>query len=96
MLDFITNLSSINLTSLLGYLRDLSVILTLLTVVWKIRGAWDEVINFRQDCTRFMTKMEVHADTMVNNHLKHIEEDSKKIKEALEDQTVLLRELQKK
>ena len=81
------------LTEVFGYARDLSVIGFVILIAWKARGPWDSVINFIDRVTEFMDIMKDHADTLVTNHLKHLQESADRIEKKLADQTELLTEI---
>lgn len=56
-------------------LRDFTVVGVLLTVAWKTRGMYEAAKNFFERLTRHMTVMEQGMQTLLNNHLSHIEKD---------------------
>lgn len=81
--------------TLLGYTRDLSIIGALFVVAWRARGIWDTVTEFIKKIQDFMTTMTTHADTLVNNHIKHLEESGTRIEKTLAEQNDLLTTISK-
>lgn len=84
------NQTADTIKTLLGYTRDLSIIGTLFLLAWKARGIWDAVSQFITKIQHFMDNMTEHADNLVNNHLKHLQESGNRIEETLQDQNKLL------
>lgn len=78
------------LTTVFGYARDLSLIGFLLLVSWKGRGMYDETLSFIAEIRAFMIAMNTHADVVVNNHLKHLEQSGTRIENTLGIQNTLL------
>lgn len=64
-----------NLTEILGWMREVSIIGFLLGLAWKARGIVDNISRFFDRITDHMTHMENFATEVVENHLKHIEDD---------------------
>ena len=67
-------------------LRDFTVVGVLLTVAWKTRGFYETVKNFFERLTTFMDVMENDSafikegmQTLLTNHLTHIEADLRKM-----------------
>lgn len=58
-------------------LRDFTIVGVLLTASWKARGGYEFVKNFFQRLTTHMDVMERGMQTLLNNHLTHIENDLK-------------------
>lgn len=62
-------------------LRDFSIfgalISTLIVTVWKGRGVYDAIVNFFKRIIRHMDIMEAGMNTLLTNHLHHIEKDLK-------------------
>jgi uncharacterized membrane protein required for colicin V production len=81
------------LTSLFGYARDLTVIGFIILLSWKARGIWDSITAFIDHVTIFMASMTQHADTLVSNHLNHLQKSADQINKKLDDQTQLLTEI---
>lgn len=81
------------LTEFFGYARDLSVIGFIILVSWKARGIWDGITGFIDKVSCFMVKMDEHADILVHNHLKHLQDSANMIERKLDDQTELLTEI---
>lgn len=78
--------SALTVGQVLSDLRDISLILGMLALVWKARGAFDAVCNFTKRITEHMDSMDLFAKDMkqalssiVNNHLRHIEYDMKTV-----------------
>jgi hypothetical protein len=60
-------------------LRDFAVVGFLLTVAWKSRGGYEFVKKFFERLTTHMDVMEKGMDTLLTNHLTHIENDLKSL-----------------
>ncbi len=60
-------------------LRDFTVVGFLLTIAWKSRGAYEMVKGFFERLTTHMNVMEDGMQTLLTNHLTHIEADLKTI-----------------
>jgi hypothetical protein len=58
-----------------GALRDFTVVGLLLTVSWKSRGVYEAAKNFFVRLTSHMDVMEEGMNTLLTNHLTHIEAD---------------------
>jgi len=58
-------------------LRDFTVVGVLLTIAWKSRGAWEFVKKFFERWAKHMDLMESGMNTLLTNHLTHIEADLK-------------------
>ena len=58
-----------------GALRDFTVVGILLTVAWKSRGVYETAKNFFERWTTHMDVMEEGMNTLLTNHLTHIEAD---------------------
>jgi hypothetical protein len=69
--------SALTLGQVSSALRDFTVVGVLLTTAWKSRGMYDAAKNFFQRLTTHMDKMESGMQTLLNNHLTHIENDLK-------------------
>jgi hypothetical protein len=81
------------LTTLFGYARDISVVSGILVVAWKARGMWDSVAAFITKVGTFMDTMTAHADTLVSNHLNHLQKSADQMNGKLDAQTELLQEI---
>jgi hypothetical protein len=68
-----------HITVVLGWLREVSIIGILLGISWKARGIWDAASLFLDRIEKHMAHMETFADTVVDNHLKHIERSLDKL-----------------
>ena len=63
----------IQVTSILGWLRELSIITGIVVFGWKSRGAFQSVTDFVEAIQKHMLFMEAFATRMESNHLKHME-----------------------
>jgi CTP:phosphocholine cytidylyltransferase-like protein len=71
--------SGVTLGQIASAIRDFSIVAVLLTAVWKARGVYESITSFFERVTAHIDTMEKFADTVVNNHLKHLEADIRKI-----------------
>ena len=78
------------LTEFFGYARDLSVVGVIILGAWKARGIWDSAERFILGINLFMKSMAEHADTLVNNHLKHLQDSANQIQKDIGEQTEIL------
>ena len=62
-----------------GALRDFTVVGLLLTVSWKSRGVYETAKNFFVRLTSHMDVMEEGMNTLLTNHLTHIEASVEKM-----------------
>ena len=69
----------LSITMVLSWLREIMIIASIGVLGWKSRGAWQSVIDFKDRVVQHMTAMEGFAETVVENHLKHIEKDLAKL-----------------
>ena len=67
------------ISELLGWIREVTIIGTIMVLGWKSRGIWQGVVDFSTRITKHMDLMEEFAGNVVNNHLKHIERDLAKM-----------------
>lgn len=58
-------------------LRDLTVVGVFITAAWKSRGLYDAAKDFFERLTTHMDVMEEGMQTLLTNHLTHIEKDLK-------------------
>lgn len=77
-----TPFSQMSVGDLISSLRDITLILTTLTVGWKLRSWVQPVIDFVKRADRFFTLGEAHIirvedgmNKLLNNHLDHIQAD---------------------
>jgi hypothetical protein len=56
-------------------LRDFTVVGVLLTIAWKTRGLYEEAKDFFNRLTTHMDVMETGMNTLLTNHLFHIEKE---------------------
>lgn len=71
--------SALTLGQVSSTVRDFSIVGTLVVVVWKTRGVYEAASNFFVRTMKHMDTMETFATTVVDNHLKHIESDLRKM-----------------
>src|SRR5271156_4200647 len=69
--------ASLTLGQVSSVLRDFTVVGVLLTVAWKTRGIYEAAKNFLNRLTTHMDIVEDGLDTLLTNHLLHIEKDLK-------------------
>lgn len=69
------NPADLTLAGVSSILRDLTVVGVLLRVAWKIRGVWEGAKNFFIRLTTHMDVMEGGMQTLLANHLTHIEKE---------------------
>ncbi|VVB52071.1 Uncharacterised protein [uncultured archaeon] len=67
--------ASITLGQASSAIRDLTVVVFLITTVWKSRGVYESAKKFFDRLTIHMDVMETGMSTLLGNHLKHIEQD---------------------
>lgn len=82
----------ITISTVLGWIRDTGTIILIAGLVWKGRGAYDYITGLGQKIEAFMESMTTHADTVVNNHLKHLEDSGTRIEKKLDEQTAILKQ----
>lgn len=61
--------------------RDLSIVGILVGASWKLRGAYEAVVKFVERTETHMDVMEAGMDTLLTNHLTHIEKQINKMAE---------------
>jgi hypothetical protein len=71
--------SGLTLGQISSTVRDFSIVGALIVVAWKARGVYESASDFFNRTVKHMDTMETFATTVVNNHLKHIESDLKKM-----------------
>lgn len=59
--------------------RDVVVVFTVLTLGWKLRSWVRPTIEFFDNANKFMADTRQDMQTLLNNHLTHIESDLKKM-----------------
>jgi len=82
-----------SVTDVLSALRDVAVIGGVLSLVWKARGMWEDGRQFIKSIKVFMETMSASTQTILNNHLFHIEQSGEQIKKDLKEQTQLLKDI---
>lgn len=80
--------TQLTLGQIASTIRDLSLVGTLLILVWKSRGVYESASNFFKRTSDHMDSMESFARTVVDNHLKHIEQDLKTLSGRSQDQAI--------
>lgn len=60
-------------------LRDLTVVVSVVTIGWKTRSWLQPVFDFFKRANAFMTLMEHNMNVLLNNHIKHIESDVRRM-----------------
>ncbi|SRR5258708_31186730 len=65
--------SSITLGQISSSVRDFAIVGTLIATSWKARGAYESVTQFFTRTMRHMDVMESGMQTLLTNHLAHIE-----------------------
>ena len=59
--------------------RDISIVGALIGASWKLRGVYETVSKFIERFIKHMDTVESGLETLLTNHLAHIEVDIKKI-----------------
>jgi hypothetical protein len=77
--------SQVTLGQASGFVRDLSVVATVIIASWKGRGIFETAKNFFERIELHMDTMELFAKTVMTNHLKHIEADLKTLSGRKDD-----------
>lgn len=67
--------ASITLGQVSSSIRDFAIVGVLIGSAWKARGGYDIVRNFFERTTKHMDVMEQGMQTLLTNHLAHIEID---------------------
>jgi len=70
-----TPIGQIPIGEAISSIRDIVVVIGVLTFGWKIRGWVQPGIDFFKMATLFMVDMRRDMHTLLNNHLLHIESD---------------------
>lgn len=65
--------SSITLGQVSSSVRDFAIVGTLITASWKARGVYESVTGFFNRTMKHMDAMESGMQTLLANHLAHIE-----------------------
>src|SRR6266478_2510376 len=76
--------SGITLGQVSSTIRDFSIVGTLVVMAWKARGVYESVSQFFDRTLKHMNTMEMFATTVVDNHLKHIEDSLKQMSDNQE------------
>jgi hypothetical protein len=75
--------SQLTIGDIVSSVKDVSILGTLVAIVWKARGVFEAVANFGERVTRHMTAMENFAKTITDNHFTAIESELKILTERL-------------
>lgn len=67
--------SQLTLGQVSSTLRDFSIIAVLVGGAWKARGLYEHGVKFFERLNRHMDTMESGMQTLLSNHLTHIEAD---------------------
>jgi len=81
--------STLTLGQVSSAIRDFSIVLALIAVVWKARGIFEDVSNFFTRVIKHMDSMENFARTVMDNHLLHIEQDLKTLSGRQDDTSIV-------
>lgn len=68
-------IGQLTLDQIFAYGRDLTIAGTVLTLGWKSRGVWEKCQSFLDRIETFMGRMEQGMETLLTNHMEHIEKD---------------------
>jgi hypothetical protein len=71
--------SVVTLGQVSSTVRDLSIVVAVISAVWKARGMYEVVTDFFERTTSHMDKMEAGMDKLLTNHLAHIEASVEKM-----------------
>jgi hypothetical protein len=77
------NLSAISIGEALSSLRDLIFIIGLSFLGWRARSYMQPVFDFFKRANHHMDIVETGMNTLLTNHMHHLQADAKSIKEAL-------------
>jgi hypothetical protein len=61
----------------------LAILAGLVKISWHSRGWWDAGKQFFDRCNKHMEIMEQSIDTLLTNHMAHIEQEIKELRELL-------------
>jgi hypothetical protein len=64
---------NLEVTTILGWLREITIITGVVVIGWKARGAIQPVIDFVDDIKSFMMETRTFMQVVQTNHLTHIE-----------------------
>ena len=70
---------ALTLGQLSSSLKDFTIVAFLLGLAWKARGVYEAVTNFFNRTMKHMDAMEHGMQTLLTNHLAHIEKDLKQM-----------------
>lgn len=60
-------------------LRDLTAVVSMVVIGWKTRDWFQPIFDFFKRANNFMTSMERNMDILLNNHMRHIESDVRRM-----------------
>lgn len=83
--DIMFDPSSLTLGQISSAVRDFTVVGILLTTAWKARGWYEHAVNFFTRFNKHMDAMESGMNTLLTNHLTHIEADLAKLTGRIPD-----------
>jgi hypothetical protein len=71
--------SSITLGQISSSVRDFAIVGSLIAASWKARGVYEAITHFFNRTVKHMDVMEAGMQTLLTNHLAHIEEAVQKM-----------------
>jgi hypothetical protein len=71
------NPAGVTLGEVSSIIRDFSIFGTLAVFIWKARGVYESVTNFFTRTSKHMDVMESGMNTLLTNHLPHLEQEIK-------------------
>lgn len=77
--------ATLTLGAVSSFVRDFAIVGTLVTLVWKARGVYETVSKFFERMATHMDVMEGGMQTLLTNHLAHIEKDLKTLSDRKTD-----------
>lgn len=73
--SFPMDITAFTIGEVLASLRDAFVILSVATLIWKARGWYQAGIDLKNRAVQHMDFMESSMQSLLGNHLNHIQED---------------------
>lgn len=67
-----------------SFVRDFSIVGTLIVIVWKARGVYESITKFFERTTTHMDVMERDMQALLTNHLPHLELELKSMSKNAE------------
>lgn len=74
-----------NLSIIIDCVWKLAVIAGITTVAWRARGIWDDAKDFLTRVEEHMNSMEKFAQTVMSNHMYHMQEYLRQLAEDKKD-----------